>query len=114
MRRHLNRSAFILAALVLASLSPRAAVGQAATSSQQPTYTLPEYNSLQSAQAEKDPQAQIRQLDSFVQQYPNSTLLQYIYQMYYTAYYKLKNIPKAIEYADKLIALGDSALQLRR
>ena len=109
MRRHLNRSAFILAALVLASLSPRPAVGQAATSSQQPTYTLPEYNSLQSAQAEKDPQAQIRQLDSFVQQYPNSTLLQYIYQMYYTAYYKLKNIPKAIEYTDKLIALGDKA-----
>lgn len=109
MRRHLNRSAFILAALVLASLSPRAAVGQAAASSQQPTYTLPEYNSLQSAQAEKDPQVQIKQLDSFVQQYPNSTLLQYIYQMYYQAYYKAKNIPKAIEYTDKLIALGDKA-----
>jgi len=109
MRRHLNRSAFILAALVLASLSPRAAVGQAATSSQQPTYTLPEYNSLQAAQAEKDPQAQLKQLDNFVQQYPNSTLLQYIYQMYYTAYYKLKNIPKAIEYTDKLVALGDKA-----
>jgi tetratricopeptide (TPR) repeat protein len=110
MRKHLSRMAIIFAALVLASLSPRAAVAQqAAATSQQPTYTLPEYNALQAAQAEKDPQAQIKLLDAFVAQYPNSTLMQYIYQLYYPAYYKLKNIAKAIEYADKLIALGDKA-----
>jgi tetratricopeptide (TPR) repeat protein len=110
MRKHLNRMAFILAALVLASLSPRAAVAQqAAATAQQPTYTLPEYNALQSAQAEKDPAAQIKLLDAFVAQYPNSTLMQYIYQLYYPAYYKLKNLPKAMEYIDKVIALGDKA-----
>src|SRR5208337_1725743 len=42
-------------------------------------------------------------------QYPNSTLMQYIDQFYYTAYYQLKNYGKAMEYADKLIALGDKA-----
>jgi tetratricopeptide (TPR) repeat protein len=110
MRKHLNRMAIIFAALVLASLSPRAAFGQqAGATAQQPTYTLPEYNALQAAQAEKDPQAQIKLLDAFVAQYPNSTLMEYIYQLYYPAYYKIKNIPKAIEYADKVIALGDKA-----
>jgi hypothetical protein len=102
--------AIIFAALVLASLSPRAAVAQqAAATAQQPTYTLPEYNSLQSAQAEKDPAAQIKLLDAFVAQYPNSTLMQYIYQLYFPAYYKIKNLPKAMEYIDKVIALGDKA-----
>jgi hypothetical protein len=110
MRKHLNRMAIIFAALVLASLCPRAAVAQqAAATAQQPTYTLPEYNALQAAQAEKDPAAQIKLLDAFVAQYPNSTLMQYIYQLYYPAYYKVKNLPKAMEYIDKQIALGDKA-----
>jgi tetratricopeptide (TPR) repeat protein len=111
MRKSVNGMAIILAALVLVSLAPRPSAAQApaAAPAQQPTYTLPEYNALQAAQAEKDPQAQIKLLDAFVAQYPNSTLMQYIYQMYYQAYYKLKNIPKAIDYTDKLVALGDKA-----
>ena len=111
MRKSVNGVALILAALVLITLapSPSAAQAPAAAPAQQPSYTLPEYNALQAAQAEKDPQAQIKQLDSFVATYPNSTLTQYIYQMYYQAYYKLKNIPKALEYTDKLVALGDKA-----
>jgi hypothetical protein len=99
----------ILAAFFLVSPAARPAAAQAPAASQQPTYTLPEYNALQAAQAEKDPQAQIKDLDAFVAQYPNSTLMQYIYQMYYQAYYKAKNVPKAIEYTDKLVALGDKA-----
>jgi tetratricopeptide (TPR) repeat protein len=110
MRRHLSRMAPIFAALVLTSLSPRpAAAQQAAATSQQPTYTLPEYNALQAAQAEKDPQARLKLLDAFVAQYPNSTLMQYIYQMYYQTYFQLKNYAKAIEYTDKVVALGDKA-----
>lgn len=109
MRKHLSGMAIIFAALALGALSPKAAVGQAATTSQQPTYTLQEYNALQAAQAEKDPQAQIKLLDAFMAQYPNSTLMQYIYQMYYQAYFRAKNLAKAIEYTDKLIALGDKA-----
>jgi len=110
MHRHLNRMAIIFAALILTSLSPRpAAAQQAAATSQAPTYTLPEYNALQAAQAEKDPTARLKLLDGFVAQYPNSTLLEYIYQMYYQSYFQLKNYAKAIEYTDKLVALGDKA-----
>jgi len=99
-------------AVCLLSLPATAAVAKAphgAQQSQQPSYTLPEYNAEQAAAAEKDPQAKIKLLDAFVAQYPNSTLMQYIDQFYYTAYYQVKNYGKAIEYADKLIALGDKA-----
>jgi tetratricopeptide (TPR) repeat protein len=114
-RRRLSGLAIIFAALFLASVSARNAAAQATAApaggqaNQGTSYTLPEYNALQAAQAEKDPAAQIKLLDAFVAQYPNSTLMQYIYQMYYQAYYKQKNFAKAIEYCDKLIALGDKA-----
>jgi len=42
-----------------------------------------------------------------VSKYPNSDLLVYIYPLYYRAYTQLKNPQKVIEYADKLVALGD-------
>ncbi len=116
MRRHLNGSAIFFAALVLTSLCTRPAAArtqQAAAggqqTAQQPSYSLPEYNMLQAAQAEKDPAGRIKLLDAFVAQYPNSTLMQYIYQLYYQAYYQQKNLAKAIEYTDKLVALGDKA-----
>jgi len=108
-RNHTSKFAIALAVLGLWSAAPRPTVAQAAQQSQQPSYSLPEYNAEQAAAAEKDPQAKIKLLDAFVAQYPNSTLLQYIYQFYYTAYYQLKNYAKAVEYADKLIALGDKA-----
>jgi tetratricopeptide (TPR) repeat protein len=110
MRRHLSSMAMIFAALVLTSLvSWPAAAQQAAATSPQPTYTLPEYNALQAAQAEKDAAARLKLLDAFVAQYPSSTLMEYIYQMYYQSYFQLKNYAKAIEYTDKLVALGDKA-----
>jgi tetratricopeptide (TPR) repeat protein len=108
-RNHLRKVAIAVTALSLVSLPAKAAAPRAAQQSQQPSYTLPEYNAEQAAAAEKDPQQKIKLLDAFVAQYPNSTLLQYIYQFYYTAYYQLKNYAKAVEYADKLIALGDKA-----
>jgi tetratricopeptide (TPR) repeat protein len=110
LRNYLKGIAIILAAssFILARPAPIAAQAPAAGQSQ-PTYTLPEYNSLQAAQAEKDSQSRIKLLDSFVAQYPNSTLMQYIYQMYYQTYYQLKNYTSAIDYADKLVALGDKA-----
>jgi tetratricopeptide (TPR) repeat protein len=110
MRRHLSRMAILFAALVLTSLSAQpSSAQQAGATAQQPTYTLPEYNAQQAAQAEKDPAARIKLLDAFVAQFPNSTLMQYIYTMYYQTYYALKNPAKAIEYTDKLVALGDKA-----
>jgi tetratricopeptide (TPR) repeat protein len=113
-RNHMmNKFAMAACALCLLSLPANAAVpkapGAGQQQGQQPSYTLPEYNAEQAAAAEKDPQGKIKLLDAFVAQYPNSTLMQYIDQFYYTAYYQLKNYGKAIEYADKLIALGDKA-----
>jgi tetratricopeptide (TPR) repeat protein len=77
-----------------------------ATSSQTP-YTIPEYNAYQAAHAETNPQNQVKLLDDFVAKFPNSTLLPYIYQLYMAAYTQLKNYPKVIDSADKLLAMGD-------
>ena len=86
----------------------RPAAAQAAAQDQQkPSYTIPEYNAFQAANAEKDPAAKIKLLDDFVSKFPNSTLLQYVYQLYFQTYFQMKNYPKTIEYADKLVAMGD-------
>ena len=83
-----------------------AAAGQEAAAAK-PQYTMAEYNSYQAAAAEKNPAQQVKSLDDFVSKYPNSALMIYIYPLYYQAYSQLKNYPKVIEYADKLVAMGD-------
>jgi len=100
----------IIAALCLAmggapSTFAQAPAGQDAAAGQK--YTMAEYNSYQACAAEKNPTQQIRCLDDFAAKYPNSALLVYIYPLYYNAYSQLKNWQKVIEYADKLLALGD-------
>jgi len=70
-------------------------------------YTVPEYNAYQSCAGDKNPASQIKCLDDFVSKYSNSALLVYVYPLYFQAYGAAKNFPKVIEYADKLIALGD-------
>src|SRR5580700_1265688 len=72
-----------------------------------PGYTLPEYNAYKAADAEQNPQQKVKMLDDFVKQYNNSTLMPYIYRDYYSTYMALKNFAQAIEYADRMIALGD-------
>jgi hypothetical protein len=79
----------------------------AAGGSQQPAYTIPEYNAYQAARAETNPQNQIKLLDDFVAKFPNSTLLPYIYQLYLKAYNDLKDYKNVIVTADKMIAMGD-------
>src|SRR5712664_824881 len=101
----------IIAALCLAisgasTALAQAPAGQDAGAGQQ-KYTMAEYNSYQACAAEKNPQAQVKCLDDFVAKYLNSALLVYIYPLYYNAYSQLKNWPKVIENADKLLALGD-------
>lgn len=85
------------------------AAGQDAGAAKGPQYTLAEYNAYQACAGEKTPTAQVKCLDDFVSKYPNSTLLVYVYPLYYNAYTQLKNPQKVIEYADKLVALGDKA-----
>jgi hypothetical protein len=70
-------------------------------------YTVPEYNAYQACAGDKNPASQIKCLDDFVSKYANSALLVYGYPLYFQAYGASKNFPKVIEYADKLIALGD-------
>jgi tetratricopeptide (TPR) repeat protein len=100
-------SLLLLAALSLSCSPPAPAQDAAAPSAAQPGYTMAEYNSYQAAAAEKNPAAQIKLLDDFVAKYPASKLLNYIYPLYYKNYYAQKNYPKAIEYADKMLAMGD-------
>jgi tetratricopeptide (TPR) repeat protein len=72
-------------------------------------YTMAEYNSFQACNAEKNPAAQVKCLDDFVAKYPSSALLVYVYPLYFNAYNQQKNYAKVMEYADKLLALGDKA-----
>jgi tetratricopeptide (TPR) repeat protein len=101
-------ASFLLLAVLSLSCTPSApAQDAAAAGGAQPKYTMAEYNSFQAANAEKNPAAQIKLLDDFVAKYPSSALLNYIYPLYYKNYYAQKNFPKAIEYADKMLAMGD-------
>jgi len=100
-------SLLLLAALSLGCIPPAPAQDAAAAGGAQQGYTMAEYNSYQAAAAEKNPVAQIKLLDDFVAKYPASKLLNYIYPLYYNNYFGQKNYPKAIEYADKLIAMAD-------
>ena len=107
--------AVVMALCLIFGYAPRAnaqapAAGQeAAGVSKAPQYTMAEYNSYQACAAEKVPATLIKCLDDFVSKYPNSALLVYVYPLYYRSYTQLKNYPKVIENADKLVALGDKA-----
>src|SRR3984885_13405517 len=70
-------------------------------------YTMPEYNGFQACHAETTRQMRVKCLDDFVSKFPNSTLMPYVLQLYVQSYNELKNYPKTIDYADKLVALGD-------
>ncbi|MGB2632638.1 MAG: hypothetical protein WAM58_01765 [Candidatus Acidiferrum sp.] len=69
-------------------------------------YTMAEYNAYTAAANEKNPAAQLKALDDFVSKYPGSSLLNYVYPLYYQNYAAQKNYPKVIEYADKELSLG--------
>ncbi len=83
------------------------AAPQAAQAQAKPAYTLAEYNQYQAADKEQNPQQKVKLLDDFVKAYPNSSLMPYVYRDYYSTYMALKNFSQTIDYADKMIALGD-------
>jgi len=99
----------VLIALCLFGLNaaPLAAQDAGAGAAAQPKYTMPEYNAYTACAAEKNAATQVKCLDDFVAKYPNSSLLNYVYKLYYSNYYSQKNFPKTVEYADKQLALGD-------
>lgn len=110
-RKCFNRLAIVLVAVVVVGAPSRSVAAKDSAQQDQSqgktTYTLPEYNAFQAANSEKDPQTRLKLLDDFVAKYPNSTLMQYVDQLYYQTYNQLKNYQKTIEYADKLVAMGD-------
>jgi len=112
--RRLAGLAMVAALSLIAGSWPSAfgqapAAGQDAGAAKGPKYTQAEYNAEQACAAERVPATVIKCADDFVSKYPNSDLLVYIYPLYYRAYTELKNPQKVIEYADKLVALGDKA-----
>ncbi len=102
---------FLIAGSGLSAFAQAPATGQDAGAAK---YTMAEYNAYQACAAEKAPAAQIKCLDDFVAKYPNSTLLNYVYPLYYQSYTAQKNYLKMIESADKLAALGDKVDALTR
>jgi len=99
----MGASLCILLGNVMTAGARQAPAGQDA----KPAYTMPEYNAEQACANDKNPASQVKCLDDFASRYPNSALLIYVYPMYYQAYSQLKNWPKVIESADKLVGLGD-------
>ncbi len=100
-------------ALVIFACAPSAVAGAqekpsaAAGAQEKPSYTVPEYNAYQAAANEKNPQQRIKLLDDFVAKFPSSTLLPYVYRLYYNTYNELKNFSKVMEYADRELSFGD-------
>jgi hypothetical protein len=97
------KAAFVVALGILAVPAPPASAQD--QSSQQPPYTIPEYNAYQAARSETNAQNRVKLLDDFVAKFPNSTLLPYIYQLYFSTYGELKDYPNVIKSADKLLSL---------
>jgi hypothetical protein len=75
--------------------------------SREPGYTVQEYAAFQAAHREQDAQTRLGLLDVFVARYPRSALLPFAYRDYYQAHYARADYAECIEYADKLLELGE-------
>ncbi|HEY6466895.1 MAG TPA: hypothetical protein VIY69_12930, partial [Candidatus Acidoferrales bacterium] len=78
-----------------------------------PKYTMPEYNAFTACQGEKDPNQQVKCFDDFVSRFPNSTLMQYVYQLEIPDYAKLNNCQQEVAVADKLVAMDSADITVR-
>jgi len=95
--------------VVLALSAAAAAAGQqpAQGAAQQPKYSPAEYQDYTAAQSEKNAQQRATLLEAFVAKWPQSELLPYVYQLMVTTYAELRNFPKVMDSADRLLALGE-------
>jgi hypothetical protein len=91
----------------MVSAQAPAAGGQDTGAAKAPPYTMAEYNAYKACEAEANPTQKVKCLDDFVSKYPNSGLLNFVYQKYSEGYAQLKNYAKVIENSDKLAALKD-------
>ncbi len=106
-RRMASLAVLIAICLIGLNAAPLAAQDAGGAAPAKQAYTMPEYNSYTAAANEKNPAAQLKALDDFVAKYPSSSLLNYVYALYFQNYAAQKNYAKVIEYADKELALGD-------
>ena len=97
----------LFTALALICIPARPVAAQAQQDQSKVTYTIPEYNAFQAARAETNAQSRLKLLDDFVTKFPSSTLMTYVDQLYISTFTEVKNYPKVIEYADKMLAMGD-------
>jgi tetratricopeptide (TPR) repeat protein len=101
-RKLVMAGAILLTLVGLTSVSPAWAEEQ-----DRPSYTPAEYNAYTACANDKAAPTRAKCLEDFMAKFPQSSLLPYAYQLAYTTYSELKNFPKSIEYADKLLALGE-------
>ncbi|HYL62311.1 MAG TPA: hypothetical protein VE077_06785 [Candidatus Methylomirabilis sp.] len=97
----------VVAAVCLILGNGRSALAQDAGGGNKQPYTMAEYNAYQACAQEKNATTQVSCLNDFVSKYPTSNLLKYVYPLFYQAYGQLKNYPKVIEFAEKLVSLGN-------
>lgn len=86
----------------------------AAAQDAKPQYTVAEYNAYQSCVNDANAASKLKCFDTFQTTYPQSTLLPFVYQGGLQAAAASRNNPKIIEYADKVIGMGDKADTLSR
>jgi hypothetical protein len=109
-----NYSQRILMGVVLFAgvvITSGAAFAQAAQTAQAPPYNRDEYDRFVACTAEKVPELKIKCLDEFVAKSPNAAktpeLAPFIANGYMQAYRDVKDWPKTIEAADKLLTYGE-------
>ena len=98
----------LFSSLALGSLFTGWADSQEAPA-QKPTYTRQEYDAYNAAVNEKSPQQRLRLLDEFVAKFPNVSpeLMVPALRGYLLTYNELRNYPKVVEYADRILGFSD-------
>lgn len=121
MRKYTHRILIALGGFAMLALCAAPAKAQAAQSApaaqagqaKAPSYTMPEYNAFTACQGEKDPNQQVKCFDDFVARFPNSTLMQFVYQLEIPDYAKLNNCQQEVAVADKLVAMDSADITVR-
>lgn len=94
------RSQFVAFALAIFLLASSGLAQQA-----RPKYSIEEYNDYTAAINEQEPQARLRALEAFLQEYPESTLRPFVHQTYMQTASGLNRWGKVVEHAGKFLDL---------
>ena len=98
------RKLVVAGTILLVFMSAAPAWVAAQEKQEQPCYRTVEFDRVAN---EKNPQQRAKMWEDFITKFPGSCLLPYVYQGAFSTYNELKDLQKSIEYADKLLALGE-------